>query len=80
MNFLSATLAILGVVTSLTIGPSVAEYTVFMLPFAAGRFIYIVGSDLIPVLHCERGIPRSIMQLAMLCSGVGMMFFLLILE
>ena len=80
MNFLSATLAILGVVTSLTIGPSVAEYTVFMLPFAAGGFIYIAGSDLIPELHREREIPRSIMQLAMLCLGVGMMFLLLILE
>ena len=80
MNFLTATLALLGVVISLLVGPSVTEYTVFMLPFAAGGFIYIAGSDLIPELHREREITRSVMQLAMLSIGIGLMFFILVLE
>ena len=80
MNFLTATLALLGVVISLLVGPSVTEYTVFMLPFAAGGFIYIAGSDLIPELHREREVPRSIMQLVMLSMGIGLMFFILVLE
>ena len=80
MNFLSATLAFLGVVISLLVGPSVTEYTVFMLPFAAGGFIYIAGSALIPELHREREITRSVMQLAMLSIGIGLMFFILVLE
>ena len=80
MNFLSATLAVLGVVISLLVGPSVTEYTVFMLPFAAGGFMYIAGSDLIPELHREREIPRSLMQLAMLLIGIGLMFFILVLD
>ena len=80
MNFLSGILAIAGVVISLLIGPNVADYTAFMLPFTAGGFIYIAGSDLIPELHHEHELPGSIAQFAMVLVGVGLMFLLLLLD
>ena len=80
MNFLSAGLALVGVVLSLSLGPSLGDYTVFMLPFTAGGFIYIAGSDLIPELHAERELPGSLAQFAMLVAAIGMMFLLLLIE
>ncbi len=80
MNFLSAALALVGVVLSLSLGPSLGDYTVFMLPFTAGGFIYIAGSDLIPELHAERELPGSVAQFVMLVAAIGLMFLLLLIE
>jgi zinc and cadmium transporter len=80
MNFLSAVLAIVGVVISLVVGPRIGSYTAFMVPLTAGGFIYIAGSDLIPELHHERGLPGSLAQFAMIVVGIGLMFLLLLLE
>ena len=80
MNFLFSILAIVGVVISLLIGPNVTDYVVFMLPFTAGGFIYIAGSDLIPELHFEKELPGSLAQFAMVVAAIGMMYLLLLLE
>ena len=80
MNFLSAVLALVGVVISLSLGSSLGDYTLFMLPFTAGGFIYIAGSDLIPELHAERELQGSLAQLAMMLAGIALMFLLLLIE
>ena len=80
MNFLSAGLAFVGVVISLLIGPSVGEYTAFMLPLTAGGFIYIAGSDLIPELHHEHELPGSAAQFVMVLVGIGLMYALLLVD
>ena len=80
MNFLSAGLAIVGVLISLALGSGLGDYTRFMIPFTAGGFIYIAGSDLIPELHHERELPGSLVQLAMMLAGIAMMFLLLLIE
>ena len=80
MNFLSAILAIVGVVISLLVGPNVSDYTAFMLPLTAGGFIYIAGSDLIPELHHEHELPGSVAQFGMMVVGIGLMYALLLLE
>ena len=53
-NFLSAVAAILGTVAALLIGSTVGSFSRGMLPFAAGGFVYIAGSDLIPELIRNR--------------------------
>ncbi len=79
MNFLVALSAVLGAIVALLIG-SVAEGLIsFMLPFAAGTFIYIAGSDLIPELHKEPELPESIKQLFWFLAGIGVMLALLAL-
>ena len=80
MNFLSAILAIVGVVVSLLIGPSLGSYTEFMVPLTAGGFIYIAGADLIPELQREHRLSGSMVQFGMMAVGFGLMYLLLLLD
>lgn len=79
-NFLTALLAVLGAVVALALGSVSANVTAFLIPFAAGSFIYIAGSDLIPELHKEINIKKSVMQLIAFLFGIGIMAALLLLE
>jgi zinc and cadmium transporter len=79
-NFLSATFAILGAIISLAVGSSVASFSAAMLPLAAGGFIYIAGSDLIPELHKDPSPSRSAVQLIAMATGVGLMLLLILME
>ncbi len=79
-NFLSALTAIIGVVLSLVIGPHVQGYTVALIPITAGGFIYIAGTDLLPELQRDVKISRSLLQLALILLGIGIMALLAIFE
>lgn len=72
-NFLSASVAILGAVLVLLIGGQVPDLVVYLVPFTAGGFIYIAGSDLIPELQKETQPGRSAFQLAGLLLGLLVM-------
>jgi len=80
MNFLTALTSILGVVVALVLGNYVSGLTNFLIPFAAGGFIYIAGSDLIPELHKEVRPSKSLIQLLAFGVGVFVMVLLLFLE
>ncbi|MSQ33586.1 MAG: ZIP family metal transporter [Dehalococcoidia bacterium] len=80
LNFLSALLALAGVVASLLIGPAVGGYEKIIMPLTAGGFIYIAGSDLIPELHHEHKLPDSVPQLAFILIGIGFMYLILLVE
>lgn len=77
-NFLSALTAILGAVVTLVAGSHLQGLTVFILPFTAGGFIYLAGSDLIPELHKEHDPKKSLIQFIMMLAGVGLMLLLLV--
>jgi zinc and cadmium transporter len=79
-NFLTATLAIAGTVISLVIGTQVKKYSLILLPVTAGGFIYIAGSDLIPELHKELSLPKSIMQFISMLFGIAIMALLVFLD
>jgi zinc and cadmium transporter len=79
-NFLSATLAILGAIIILLAGTNMQYVIAVMLPLAAGGFIYIAGSDLVPELNKEVELSKSIIQLLAIGAGVGMMLLLTLLE
>jgi zinc and cadmium transporter len=79
-NFLSAVFAILGTVISLFVGSRVENFSVVMLPLAAGGFIYIAGSDLVPELNKEVAPWKSLVQFAAIGTGVGLMVLLTLLE
>jgi|TARA_Y100000310_G_scaffold315797_1_gene366773 zinc and cadmium transporter len=79
-NFVTALTSILGAVVALMIGKTVENITVFLIPFAAGTFIYIAGSDLIPELHKgEFKWKKSLMQFVAISLGVIVMLALLVL-
>jgi len=77
INFLTALTAILGGLVSLLL-INVNGLNSFLLPFAAGSFIYIAGSDLIPELHKETEIKKSLIQLLTFILGIIIMFSLLL--
>lgn len=77
-NFLSAIAAVVGTMVALICGSG--EIAIMIIPFAAGGFIYIAGSDLIPELHKETNPKKSAVQLAAFLAGVGIMLLLLMAE
>ncbi|HOJ16915.1 MAG TPA: ZIP family metal transporter, partial [Caldisericia bacterium] len=52
-NFLSALTAIIGVFIGYFLTTSIENFSSVLLPIAAGGFIYIAASDLVPELHKE---------------------------
>lgn len=70
LNFVSALTSIIGVIIALLVGTSIESFTPIMLAIAAGMFIYLAGSDLIPELHKEPKLSKSIVQLFAVALGV----------
>ena len=75
-NFLSALTAIIGAIMALAVGAEGEKLSSFLLPFTAGAFIYIAGSDLVPELHKEHEMSKSLLQLLAMSIGVGLMLLL----
>lgn len=67
-NLLSALLAVLGAILGFLAIEKTEAIAQFLLPFAAGGFIYISASDMIPELHKEKSLKKSL---------VAFMFFIL---
>jgi zinc and cadmium transporter len=47
----------------------------FMLPFAAGGFVYIAASDLIPELHKDPRLSRAMAAFLLFLAGVAFMYW-----
>lgn len=80
LNFLSALTAILGVILALIFGSVAETFTIWVLPIAAGGFIYIALTDLIPELQKTKELKYSILQLLAVVLGILMMVALLLFE
>lgn len=76
LNFIAACAAILGALITVMLGSVTEKLIVYILPFAAGGFIYLAGSDLIPELHRESSVRKSLIQLAAILTGLAMMFYI----
>jgi zinc and cadmium transporter len=73
-NFLTALTAFIGAVVALALSVHIENLVMFLVPFTAGNFIYIAGSDLIPELHAEEKLNRIIVQLAAMVLGMMLLF------
>lgn len=80
LNFLTWLSAIIWVIIALLINNYTNNITSFLIPFAAGSFIYIAGSDLIPELHKENKIGQASLQILSFMLGIGIMMLLLLGE
>lgn len=78
LNFLSALTAFLGAALILILRNHYGELIDFLIPFAAGNFIYIAGSDLIPELHKEVKAKNSLFQL--ICFIIGLLLMYVLIE
>jgi zinc and cadmium transporter len=80
LNFATALTALFGTISVLFFGAQSGNLSFFLVPFAAGNFIYIASTDLIPELHKETTVSKSIFQLICFIFGVCVMLLLLLLE
>lgn len=80
MNFLTALTAILGTIVALLLSSFTESLTLFLVPFAAGIFIYIACADLIPELHREENAKKSSLQLLAFILGIALMYALIFIE
>ena len=79
-NFLSALTAFAGVFFTFLLGARFVYLSQLLIPFTAGGFLYIAGSDLIPELHKETQLAKSLLQMLGLILGIGVMIILLLNE
>lgn len=79
-NFISSGLAIVGGLIAYIAGQQAANFVPFMIPFTMGGFIYIALSGLIPELHKDDRLDRSVIQFLAIILGIAVMYSLLLLE
>ncbi|MFH1224952.1 MAG: ZIP family metal transporter [Candidatus Diapherotrites archaeon] len=75
-NLLAQATCILGGIFGFFMAQSAAGVAETLLPFAAGGFIYIAASDLIPELHREADIRRAAGAFVFFLLGAGFMFWM----
>lgn len=79
-NLMSALVALLGAAMVFVIGEQGSLFANILLPFTAGSFIYIAGSDLVPELHRTRDFKSSAIQFFAIVAGILLMASLLFFE
>ncbi|MFZ5982083.1 MAG: ZIP family metal transporter [Patescibacteria group bacterium] len=75
LNLLSAFSAVLGAILVLVFG-QMESLGNALIPFAAGGFIYIASTDLIPELKKHVDAKRSFLQVGFFIAGIGIMLLL----
>lgn len=73
-NFMSAATAIVGVLVGYLLINNIDDISLILLPFAAGGFIYISMSDLIPELHKENNLKKSLIYFTIFIIGLVFMY------
>lgn len=80
LNFISALASLLGLVFVFIFGNIIDNFVMWVVPIAAGGFIYIAVADLIPELHKTKNINHSLIQIGIIVLGIISMIALLLLE
>lgn len=73
LNFISAIPAIIGGLFGLYLAGIIGESVVFLLPFAAGNFIYIASADLVPEMKKCETLIKSILHFFAFLLGLFLM-------
>jgi len=74
LNFLTALAALLGAAIVILSSNSLPLIGSYLLPLAAGNFVYIAGADLIPELHKETRLKQAAIQLLCMIAGILVMY------
>lgn len=73
-NFLVALTAVMGGVTGYFLSFRIENITAYLLPFAAGGFIYIAASDLMPEIRKETDMRKSLTSFGIFFTGILIMY------
>lgn len=72
-NLLAQLTCVIGGILSYFLSTSIEGIVPFILPFAAGGFIYIAASDLVPELHKEPELKKSLVSFSFFIIGIVFM-------
>lgn len=75
-NFLSALCAVLGVVATYLFAANVESVTPYLVPFAAGGFLYIAMVDLMAEIKEEENISKVTLQVLIFIAGISLAWLL----
>jgi zinc and cadmium transporter len=76
-NFLSASPFLFGGLLTYTL--SFSDWIYYLIPFAAGNFIYIGASDLVPEVNKHQNFSNSILHFVCFCIGIAILLGLRVL-
>jgi len=76
LNFAVALTVVIGGIVGYLISKSVEQAVVFLIPFAAGGFIYIAATDLIPEIKKELNIKKSMATMLVFICGILIMWLI----
>ncbi|UCD14403.1 MAG: ZIP family metal transporter [Thermoplasmatales archaeon] len=76
LNFAVATTVIVGGGVGYIISKSIEQAVIFLIPFAAGGFIYIAATDLIPEIKKELDIKKSMATILVFICGILIMWLI----
>ena len=75
-NFLSASTIIFGGLVGFLLSEKIGDSIIYLLPFAAGSFIYIASSDLIPEIKHKEAPQKSLTYFFVFLIGIFLMLTL----
>lgn len=80
INFLSAATAVAGGVIGYFLASASENFINILIPFAAGGFIYIAASDLLPEIRKTNKVKESISTLVMFILGIFIVYLMKFLD
>lgn len=80
VNYLIALTVLLGGIVGYHLSSSLENFVPYLLPFAAGGFIYIASSDLMPEIRKEANVKKSILSFLIFIIGVVIMYLSTLIE
>ena len=79
-NFLSGLASLLGLALAFSLQGGVEGFIPRALAFAAGGFVYIAGSDLVPEIQKTKELKKSLIQVLSMVVGILAIMLLLYFE
>lgn len=79
-NFYGSLSVVLGAIFTLILSQIAESSLVFLLPIAAGGFIYIATTDMMPALHEHSTLRHVVGQTAILATGIAFMQSIVMVE
>ena len=73
LNFISAITVLFGGIVGYVLQSWIGESIILLLPFAAGNFLYISSTDLIPEIRYKESSIQSLLRFIVFMAGIGVM-------
>jgi zinc and cadmium transporter len=76
LNFIVALTIVIGGVVGYLVSQNIEQAVGFLIPFAAGGFIYIAATDLVPEIKKETNIKKSMATMLVFICGILIMWLI----